>query len=151
MAIHSFTQSLKYYPGYISAWIQMGIAHCEAGSDQEALFCFEKAESLDPANTGVWYWKGLVLNRLGLNAEAAPYLEKYTEADPRNAEAWILLSNCKFMLGRLDESMRSFLVAYDIDKGDISSCLSQSVTHAKEKNFDDSLRSLSHAFGILIR
>ena len=61
------------------------------------------------------------------------------------------MSNCYFMLGKLDDSVRCFMVAYDIDKEDIKSCISESVTLIRDGKIDDAIRSISQAFGILIR
>ncbi|HNB03542.1 MAG TPA: hypothetical protein PLV88_04550, partial [Methanoregulaceae archaeon] len=46
-------------------------------------------------------------------------LSTLVSRDPGYADAWVILSNCHFMLGNLDESVRSFMTAYGIDKNDI--------------------------------
>jgi len=42
-------------------------------------------------------------------------------------------------------------VAYGIDKEDIKSCISESVNLIRDGRLDDAIRSISQAFGILLR
>jgi len=70
---------------------------------------------------------------------------------PRNADAWVIMSNCHFTLGRLDESARCFRVAYNIDITDVHSRLREGLISFKSGRFDDGIKALSGIFGILLR
>jgi len=151
-AVTAFTRALEIFPGFASAWINMGIAYCQMGKYKKALECFRKAEEIKPfTHTRNLYWKGVALSHSGQCREAIAILSKVAEEDTRHVETWIELSNCHFMVGEMEESVRCFMVAYGIDKQDIRNCLSQAVALLREGKREEGLHCRSQAFGILLR
>jgi len=151
-AVSSFSRALAIYPGFSSAWILEGIAYCELGKFRDALACFARAEESRPlTGSRNMYWKGLALSRTGMRKEAVRILEGVVRDDPRHVDAWIELSNCHFLSGEIEESVRCFMVAYDLDRESIRDCLSRAVTLLKEGRKEEGIRALSEALGILVR
>jgi len=151
-AVSAYIRALEVYPRFASAWINMGIACCHMGDYARAASCFEEAERIRPLmNVRDLYWKGVALSRSGRRKEAIAILSKVVREDPRHAETWIELSNCHFMVGEIEESVRCFMVAYGIDKQDIRDSLSRAVTLLREGKKDEGVRCLSQALGILLR
>jgi len=148
----SFTRALEIFPGYAAAWTNKGITHCHVGEYAQALACFAEAERLRPAGMRrVRYWKALALAQCGHHREAVTLLEEVVRDNPRHAEAWVVLSNCHFLQGRLEESVRCFMVAYGIDRRDIQSCMVRGVGLLRDGKKDEALHCFSQAFGILLR
>lgn len=151
-ALECFSRALSIYPGFSSAWILKGIASCELGRFRDAVSCFARAEESRPlSGARNLYWKGLALSRTGMRKDAIRILEGVVREDPRHVDAWIELSNCYFLTGEIEESVRCFMVAYGLDKESIRDCLSRAVTLLKEGRKEEGLRSLSDALGILVR
>ena len=76
---------------------------------------------------------------------------KVVEKDSRYADAWVILSNCHFMLGDLDDSVRCFMVAYNIDKNDIREKIKKGILMWRQGNSREALQCMSSVFGILLR
>jgi superkiller protein 3 len=151
-ALSCFSQALSIYPGFSSAWTLKGIAFCELRRFRDAVSCFTRAEESRPfSGSRNLYWKGLALSRTGRREEAISILERVIREDPRHVDAWIELSNCYFLSGAIEESVRCFMVAYGLDKESIRDCLSRAVRLLKEGRKEEGLRSLSEALGILVR
>lgn len=151
-AISCFSRALSIYPGFVAAWVQKGIALCELGKFREAVSCFARAEESRPlSGPRNLYWKGLALSRAGQRRDAVRILESVVAQDPRHVDAWIELSNCHFLSGDIEESVRCFMVAYDLDRESIRDCLSRAVTLLREGRREEGLRALSEALGILVR
>jgi tetratricopeptide (TPR) repeat protein len=150
-AIASFNHAIRIYPDYCGAWINKGVSHCLAGEDEKAVTCFDRAETICPVNGRNLYWKGLALSRIGRYRDALECLSKVISNDPHNADAWVIISNCHFMLGNLDDSGRAFMVAYGIDKKDIRELVSKGVSLMREGQRREALETMSGVFGILLR
>ncbi|MCQ8894815.1 MAG: tetratricopeptide repeat protein [Methanolinea sp.] len=151
-ALSALSWALSISPGFSSAWVLKGITLCEMGRFPEALSCFVCAEESRPlSGPRNLYWKALALSRSGQRKEAVRLLEEVVRGNPRHVDAWIELSNCYFLTGEIDESVRCFMVAYDLDRETIRDCLSRAVALLKEGRREEGLRSLSEALGILVR
>jgi len=151
-ALSCLSKALAIYPGFSAAWVLRGIAYCEIGKFREALSCFARAEESRPlTGSRNLYWKGLALSRAGMRREAIRILERVVRDTPRHVDAWIELSNCYFLSGEIEESVRCFMVAYDLDRESIRDCLSRAVRLLREGKKEEGLRSLSEVFGILVR
>lgn len=70
----------------------LGNCLARTGKVDDALAAYQKAISLDPANTAM-YWRNFSvgLYNSGRIKESIDPLRKATEADPKNAQAWYLL------------------------------------------------------------
>jgi tetratricopeptide (TPR) repeat protein len=150
-AISSFNHALRIYPDYCTAWINKGVSHCLAGEYEKAVTCLNRAEGICPVNPRNLYWKGLALSRLGKYREGLDCLSKAISHDPHNADAWVVMSNCHFMLGNLEESGHSFMIAYGIDKRDITDLVSKGISLMRQGNRREALECMSGVFGILLR
>jgi superkiller protein 3 len=150
-AIASFSHALRIYPDYCSAWTNKGVSHCFIGEYDEAVTCLSRAGAVCPASPRILYWKGLALSRLGQYAEALDCLGEALANDPQNADAWVVMSNCHFMLGNLEESGHAFMVAYDIDKRDITELVAKGISLMRFGKKREALECMSGVFGILLR
>jgi tetratricopeptide (TPR) repeat protein len=150
-AISSFNRALRIFPDYCSAWINKGISYCLAGDNDRAVSCFDRAERICTVSPRTLYWKGLALSRLGRYKESIDCMSLVIKQDTHYADAWIILSNCHFMLGNLDESGRCFMIAYGIDKKDIRNLVSKGMNHMRQGDRREALRCMSGVFGILLR
>ena len=148
-AVLAFNRAIRIYPYFTAAWVNKGIALCGLGEYHAALSCFDYPGEDISART--LYWKGLALSRTGRYKEAVLNLSRLVDEDPRYADAWVILSNCHFMLGNLDESGRCFMVAYGIDKADIRELVAKGITSWRQGNSREGLRCMSGVFGILLR
>lgn len=71
--------------------------------------------------------------------------------DSRYDDAWVILSNCHFMLGNLDDSVRCFMSAYNIDKTDIRESVKKGIIMWRQGNSREAVQCMSNVFGILLR
>lgn len=150
-AISCFNHAIRIYPEYCTAWINKGVSYCLSGDNDRAVSCFDRAERMCAVNPRTLYWKGLALSRVGRYKEAIDYLSQVIASDTHYADAWVVMSNCHFMLGNLDESGRCFMIAYGIDKKDIKDLLSKGMAHVMQGNRREALQCMSGIFGILLR
>ena len=150
-AVQALNRAIQVYPRYAAAWVNKGIALCGLHEYHAAVECFETAGQELPGSRRVLYWKGLALSRTGRYQEAVTCLSTLVSRDPGYADAWVILSNCHFMLGNLDESVRSFMTAYGIDKNDIRDLVKKGIISWRQGNSPEALRCMSGVFGILLR
>jgi tetratricopeptide (TPR) repeat protein len=150
-AIRAFNHALRIYPGYTAALVNKGIALCGLGEYHAAIDCFECAETFSIGTIRAQYWKGLALSRTGQYREAIDCLSEVVEKDNRYADAWVILSNCHFILGNLDDSVRCFMSAYNIDKKDIKDIVKKGIIMWRQGNSHEALQCMSNVFGILLR
>jgi tetratricopeptide (TPR) repeat protein len=95
--------------------------------------------------------KGLALSRTGQYREAIDCISEVVAKDSRYADAGVILSNCHFMLGNLDDSVRCFMSAYNIDKTDIMESVKKGIIMWRQGNNREALQCMSNVFGILLR
>jgi tetratricopeptide (TPR) repeat protein len=150
-AIRACNRAIRIYPHFMAAWVTKGIALCGLMEYYAALDCFEYAGEEASGSTRALYWRGLALSRTGQFREAIDCLTSVVDRDARYADAWVILSNCHFMLGNLDESGRCFMTAYGIDKQDIRDLVRKSITNWRQGNSREALQHMSGVFGILLR
>jgi tetratricopeptide (TPR) repeat protein len=150
-AIRAFNKAIQIYPHYTAAWVNKGVALCRLGEYNAAIDCFDWERDKTPCGLREHYWKGLALSKTGQYDKAIRCLSKVVEKDDRYADAWVILSNCHFMLGNLDESGRCFMIAYGIDKKDIKEIVKKGIICWRQGNNREALQYMSSVFGILLR
>jgi tetratricopeptide (TPR) repeat protein len=146
-----YNRALRIFPGYQAAWVNKGVALCQIGKYEEALESFNRAEEVGFIGDRIAYWRGYALAKTGQPLEAIEILDAVVTAEPRHADAWVIMSNCYFTLGRLDESARCFRIAYDIDIHDVQVRIMRGISHFKAGRFDEGIGCISEIFGILAR
>jgi tetratricopeptide (TPR) repeat protein len=116
-----------------------------------ALYCFSRVHTLGDGGPRVRYWEGYARYKRGEHREAIGYLKQALASMPRHADAWVVMSNCHFMLGEFDDSVRCFRKAFNIDVQDINALLLRGMSQVKSGNLDEAIRCFSGVFGIMKR
>ncbi|MGB8951424.1 MAG: tetratricopeptide repeat protein [Candidatus Aminicenantales bacterium] len=105
---------LRKYPKEKISYTMLGRYYLNQGDDQKYLEMCQKALALDPeygeAHNAIAY----AYVRLKNYKQAVRHLEKYIALNPRDANPLDSLGDLKFLMGRLDEALASYIKAISL-------------------------------------
>ncbi|MFA6316151.1 MAG: tetratricopeptide repeat protein [Elusimicrobiota bacterium] len=108
MASREYIEALRSDPLFAEAWLNLGMAHADAGNAKAADACYRKAAALKPDNPVFLFGHALFLSARGDKAGA---ISRYREAlaqDPSYVQAWVNLGALLRDQGRLKEAASCF-------------------------------------------
>ena len=114
----------------------MGISQFSNGKAYQALDTLAEAFSLDPRNPQARFQRATIFSALNRPAEALSELEKVRNAAPREATVHFAIGKMLKRCGRLEEAMKSFLTAADLDPKD-STLIKSAMDKLEEPDVDD--------------
>jgi tetratricopeptide (TPR) repeat protein len=101
----------------VRAFLQKGDALREAGRQEEAIACYDRAIAIDARySDGIaWGLKGLALSDLDREDEAVACYEEKLKIDPADAIACLNIGVVRHNQGRVEESIRWYRAALERD------------------------------------
>ena len=92
----------------VSFWCNKGLSLVTLGQHKEAISCFDKALSIDPADAMSWCNKGATLVNLGQYESAISCLDKAIAIDPAHALAWSNKAGALVELGQSKDALACY-------------------------------------------
>ena|GEM_PF-793739 len=96
-------------------WLFKGWDLTEAGEDEKAIECFERALEISPENDEAWEGKGRALLKLGEDEEALECFEKALEIDDKNDLAWEGKGQVLLLSDEYEKALECFEKAIEIN------------------------------------
>jgi protein O-mannosyl-transferase len=90
-SMKAFTEAIRIYPDFQSAWIAIGKLFAERGIYDKAELAFFKAQRLEPLSPDSYYCLGALYATERDTDLAIPYLEKAVLLNPQTEEAYVAL------------------------------------------------------------
>jgi anaphase-promoting complex subunit 3 len=128
LAEYHFERACQIHPTSSILRCNWGISQHANGKAYQALETLSEASRLDPGNPQARFQRATIYSALHRPQEAALELEKVRDAAPREATVHFCLGKVYKRLGRLDDAMKCFLAAMDLDPKD-----SQTIKSAMDK------------------
>ncbi len=128
LAEYHFERACQIHPTSSILRCNWGISQHANGKAYQALETLSEASRLDPGNPQARFQRATIYSALHRPQEAALELEKVRDAAPREATVHFCLGKVYKRLGRLDDAMKCFLAAMDLDPKD-----SQMIKSAMDK------------------
>ena len=128
LAEYHFERACQIHPSSSILRCNWGISQHANGKAYQALETLSEASRLDPCNAQARFQRATIYSALHRPQEAALELEKVRDAAPREATVHFCLGKVYKRLGRLEDAMKCFLVAMDLDPKD-----SQMIKSAMDK------------------
>ena len=95
-------------PGFVGAWIKLGVVLLELGDFARAAWSFQHAVDLQPDALHAWQGLGRARRSLGDLDAAVSALRKATSLSAGDSSPWIDLATTQQSLGQLDQALASF-------------------------------------------
>jgi tetratricopeptide (TPR) repeat protein len=114
-ALTAFQEAVNCDPKLTLAWIALGEAYTERGSDVEALAAYDRALSREPQNTGALRGAAALCMRAKLNAKAVALLKVLTKKEPADADAHAELGDAYFGTGNIGAAEAEFTRALQLN------------------------------------
>jgi tetratricopeptide (TPR) repeat protein len=118
LASEAFQHAVMINPNYAEAWAFLGEARQQLGEDGEVELT--RAEGLSPNSVLVQALQAIRWRRLGQPEKALAYLHAAAEQEPRNPIWQVELGTTLGQTGNLDEALKSFESATQINPQDPS-------------------------------
>lgn len=118
VAEHHFEKAVAINSGSSVLRCNLGIAQHANGKSYQALDTLHGAFQLDPKNPQARFQRATIYSALQRPEEALVELEKVRDAAPREATIHFAMGKVLKRLGRLEEAMKCFLTAMDLDPKD---------------------------------
>lgn len=107
------------------SYLILGNAYRELGSNEEAIFCYNKAIRLiivfynDPSCVADLYITvGIIHKRMERYEEAIECLNNSIKFNPNNADSYCLLGDCCYEIDRYEEAIQAYTKAAEINPND---------------------------------
>lgn len=115
LAEYHFERACQIHPSSSILRCNWGISQHANGKAYQALETLSEASRLDPSNPQARFQRATIYSALHRPHEAAMELEKVRDAAPREATVHFCLGKVYKRLGRLEDAMKCFLAAMDLD------------------------------------
>lgn len=100
--------------------IYLGITYSHQNNLVEAIKCFDKAHEFDPNNALNNFQKAIALMTMQKEEEALEILLELNKQVPKEAPIHINIGKIYKNMGKIDEAMKYFTRALDLDPKDIN-------------------------------
>jgi tetratricopeptide (TPR) repeat protein len=127
-------------------WNNLGLVSLARRRDQEAFAHFEQATKLDPSLTVARRNKAVVFLDCGDYGRAAEELKAITKADAADLDAWVALGVAERGRGNLEQAVRAYEHALDLDPRAPDALFDLGVLHMDFKKSDGKARDNLDAF-----
>lgn len=105
-------------------WVELGIAHNNAGLLADAAICFERALALDPGSIPALHGRAAMHTLAGDHADAIALCDEVLAQAPGHAQAWITRAVSARALGNLDDALQAFRRAVELQpQAELISCV----------------------------
>ncbi|CAB9525760.1 cycle protein 27 homolog [Seminavis robusta] len=136
LAEYHFERASSINPQSSVLRCNLGISQFSNGKAYLALATLEEAFRLDPRNPQARFQRATIFSALNRPAEALRELEKVRNAAPREATVHFAIGKMLKRCGRLEEAMKSFLTAMDLDPKD-SQLIKSAMDKLEEPDVDE--------------
>ncbi|CAB9507608.1 cycle protein 27 homolog [Seminavis robusta] len=136
LAEYHFERAASINPQSSVLRCNLGISQFSNGKAYQALATLEEAFRLDPRNPQARFQRATIFSALNRPAEALSELEKVRNAAPREATVHFAIGKMLKRCGRLEEAMKSFLTAMDLDPKD-SQLIKSAMDKLEEPDVDE--------------
>lgn len=107
-AVERYHAATMAEPGFVGAWIKLGVVLLELGDFARAAWSFQHAVDLQPDALHAWQGLGRARRSLGDLDAAVSALRKATSLSAGDSSPWIDLATTQQSLGQLDQALASF-------------------------------------------
>ena len=120
-ALSAFESAIWLSPREVMAIYNKAYILLLKGNLEQALGCFQKADTCEPNVFEVIFHIGQIFVEMGANKKARPYLEAATLANNRSGPAFKCLGACLDKLGLTKKAIQAYKRAVKINPGDAES------------------------------
>ncbi len=144
-AERSYREALRLHPGFVEAWISLGILLRGLHRTDEAEQCQRQAVQIDPDNHVALTNLGNILKDRGLLAEAEKCLRQALQLKPDSAEAHNNLGRVLLQAGEFKQAAPHFAQAEIISPGYFLACEGLGVSLFNAGFYEDAVPALQNA------
>jgi tetratricopeptide (TPR) repeat protein len=101
----SLARVTELAPGFVSAWLELGVCRRKLGAREAALAAYEKALSLDPQNADAAYNAGLILFEANRVEEALSRFEQGLAQKPADPDLLDMAARCYLHRQQFDRAL----------------------------------------------
>lgn len=115
-AAEAYERCLQLDPRRSRAWYNLGMQRVRMGNESDALPAFEAAIAVQPQYASAWYNLAVFQRKLG-HPSAGASLDSVITRFPENEKGWFIRGAYRADLGDLDEAIRSYQKAIEVEPG----------------------------------